>query len=62
MRNNALFGKAIDNVRKHRDIKSLTTEGKRNCLVYEPNYQTIKNNLDNLSGIEMIKTQIIMNK
>ena len=36
--NNAVFGKAMENVRKHRDIKLATTEGKRNYLVLVPNY------------------------
>ena len=40
--NNEVFGKTMDNVRKHRDIKLLTTEGRRNYLVLEPNYHTTK--------------------
>ena len=40
--NNALFGKNIENVRKHRDIKLVTTERRRNYLVLEPNYHTTK--------------------
>ena len=36
--NNAVFGKVIENVRKHRDIKPATTEEKRNYLVLVPNY------------------------
>ena len=38
--NNAVFGKTIENVRKHRDIKLVTTERRRNCFVLEPNYHT----------------------
>ena len=34
--NNAVFGKTIENVRKHRDINLVTTERKRNYLVAEP--------------------------
>ena len=37
--NNAIFGKTMENVRKHRNIKLVTTERRRNYLVSEPNYQ-----------------------
>ena len=40
--NNAVFRKTVENVRKHRDIKLVTTETKRNYLVSEPNYYTNK--------------------
>ena len=40
--NNAVFGKTFENVRKHRDIKLVTTEKRRNCLVLEPNFQRTK--------------------
>ena len=38
--NNAVFGKTIENVRKHRDIKLVTTDKRRNQLASEPNYHT----------------------
>ena len=38
--NNGDSGKTIENVRKHRDIKLVTTERRRNYLVSEPNYYT----------------------
>ena len=60
--NNSAFGKAIENVRKHRDIKLLVTDQRRNQLVSEPNYQTTKWFSENLLAIEMKKIKVKMNK
>ena len=38
--NNAVFVKPMENVSKHRDIKLVTYEAKRNYLVSEPKYHT----------------------
>ena len=46
--NNAFFGKTMENVRKHRDIKLVTKEKRRNYLVSEPNYHTTKFFTENL--------------
>ena len=43
----------MENVRKHRDIKLVTTEKRRNELVLEPNYWTIKVFSENLVAIEI---------
>ena len=53
--NNSVFGKTMENVRKHRDIKLVTTDEKRNKLVSEPNYHTTKRFSENLLAIEMKK-------
>ena len=50
--NTSVFGKAMENVRKHRDIKLVTTDEKRNILVSEPKYQLSQ---ENLLAIEMKK-------
>ena len=35
-----IFGKTMENMRKHRDINLVTPERRRNYLVTEPNYHT----------------------
>ena len=51
--NNAVFGKTMENVRKHRDIKLVKSDKKRNKLVSEPNFHTMKLIDNNLAIIEM---------
>ena len=60
--NNAVFGKTMENIRKHRDIKLVTTDKKRSKLVSEPNYHTINYISEDLSIIETNKTKVKMNK
>ena len=60
--NNAVFGKTMEKVRKHRDIKFVKTDKKRNKLVSEPNVHTMKLIDDNLAIIEMKKVKVKMNK
>ena len=60
--NNAVFGKTMENVRKHRDIKLVTTDKRRNQLASEPNYHTTKYFSENLIAIETEKTKVKMNK
>ena len=60
--NNSAFGKTMENVRKHTDIRLVTTEEKRIKLVSEPNYHTTKHFSKNLLAIEMKKTKVRMNK
>ena len=60
--NNSVFGKTMENIRKHRDIKLVTTDRKRSKLVSEPNYYTINLISEDLSIIEMKKTKVKMNK
>ena len=60
--NNAVFGKTMENVRKHRDIKFLITVKKRSKLVSEPNYHTMNYTSEDLSISEMKITKVKMNK
>ena len=59
---NAVFGKTLEKVRKHRNIKLKTIERRRNYLLSEPNYHTAKFFTENLLAIEMRKSQILVNK
>ena len=60
--NNSVFGKTMQNMRKHRDIQLVITDEKRNKLVSEPNYHTTKRFSENLLATEMKKTKLKMNK
>ena len=60
--NNVVFGKTMENVWKHRDIKLVKTDCKRNKLVLEPNYHTTKLIEENLLIIDMKKVKVKMNK
>ena len=60
--NNTGFGKAMEFVRKIRDIKLVTTERRRTYLVSEPNCHTTKFFTGHLLAIEMKKTWVLMNK
>ena len=52
----------LQNDRKHRDIKLVTTEAKRNKFALEPNYHTTKCISKDLLIMEMKKTEVKINK
>ena len=52
----------MESVRKHRDIKLITTGKRRNKLASEPNYHTTKYFLENVLAVEIKKTKVKMNK
>ena len=60
--NNSVFGKKLENVENHRDIKLVTSEKRRKRLVSEPNYHSHKKFSDHLMVIEMQKTRVKMTK
>ena len=59
---NAVFGKTMENVKKHRDIKLVTTDNRRSQLVSEPNYHTEKWFSEDTLAMEMKKIKEKMNK
>ena len=60
--NNSVFGKTMENVRNHRDIKLVTSDKRRKQLVSEPNYHSHKKFSDHLMAIEMKKIRVKMTK
>ena len=59
--NNAVFGEIIENVRKHRNIKLVTTERRSNYLVSKPNDHITIFFTGNLLAIEIKKRNILIN-
>ena len=64
--NHSIFGKTMENVRKHRDNNSnnklVTTSKRRISLMSEPNYHTTKSFSEGLLPTEMEKVKVKMNK
>ena len=60
--NNSVFGKTMENVRNHMDIKLATSDKRRKRLVSELNYHLHKNFSEHLMAIEMKKIRVKMTK
>ena len=60
--NNSVFGKMIENIRKHRNIKLVMTEEKYLKTVMKPNFKSGVIFGENLMGCEMGCIKVVMNK
>ena len=60
--NNLVFGKTMENIRKHRNIKLVTTEEKYLRTVMKPSFKSGVLFGENLMGCEMGKIKVVMNK
>ena len=60
--NTFVFGKPMENVRKHRNIKLVARKRRSNYLVSKSNFDTTKFSTEMLLAIEMKKTEMFMNK
>ena len=60
--NNSVFGKTMENVRNHKDIKLVTSDKRRKRLVSEANYHSHTKHSGHLMAIEMKKTRVKMTK
>ena len=59
---NAVFGKTMENVCNHRNIKLVTTYEKFNKYASEPHLMNVKCFSENLLAVEMRETEVFMNK
>ena len=60
--NNSVFGKTLENIRKHRNIKLVTTEKKYVRTVMKPNFKSGIRFDENLMGCEVGNIKVVMNK
>ena len=60
--NNAVFGKTMENIRKHRNIKLVTTREMYLKTVMRPNFKSGVLFGENLMGCEMGKIKVVMKK
>ena len=62
LKNNSVYVKTMENIRKYRDIHLVTNDKKRSKLVSTPNYHATKCISKNLLVMEMKKREIFMKK
>lgn len=60
--NNAIFGKTLENKRKHKDVKLVTNAAKLEELVRQPNFGTSIIIHENLVAVCMKKTKVVMDR
>ena len=60
--NNFTFGKTMENIRNHRDIKLVTLDKRRKRLVSEPIYHSHQKFSEHLMAMEKKKTKVKMTK
>ena len=60
--NNSVFGKMVENIRKHRNIKLVTNKAQDLKTVMRPNFKSGVLFGENLMGCEMGKIKVVMKK
>ena len=60
--NNSVFGKMMENIRKHKDIKLITNAKDYLKNIMKPNFKSGILFSESLIGCEMGKTKVVMNK
>ena len=59
---NSVFGKTMENIRKHRNIRLGTSRESHNRTLMRPNFKSGVLFSENLMGCEMGKIKVVMNK
>ena len=62
LRNNSLYGKTVENVRKRRDIRIATNEDKYVTYVSKPSFMFANRIAENIIFIELEKEQVVLDK
>ena len=62
LKNNSVFGKTCEDVRKHTDIRIATNTGMAQKLFNSYRYKRVKQYGERMIGIEMRKTEVTLNK
>ena len=60
--NNAIFGKTMENIRKHKNFNLVTSEAQYLKTVMKPNFISGVRFDENLMGCEMGRIKVVMNK
>ena len=60
--NKSVFGKTMENIRKHRNVKLVTNKELHLCTVMKPNFKSGVLFGENLMGCEIGKIKVMMNK
>ena len=60
--NNTIFGKTMENIRKHRSLKLVTSEAQYLKTLMKPNFKSGVRFDENLMGCEMGRIKVVMNK
>jgi hypothetical protein len=60
--NNSVFGKTMENIHSHDDIKLCSNETKVEKLIAKPNFECRTLFTENLAVVHIKKTEIVFNK
>lgn len=60
--NNAVYGKTLEQVRKHKDVKFATSPWYFEKLVFKPTFKSFKIFSEDLTAVHLVKSKVVLNK